>query len=78
MITERGHKRVGLHVVASEHAENVTVVACADAIGDAIPPTILFKGIRTKPEYGDDLPPHAEFQMTPKGSMTTSIPSLCG
>ncbi|KAJ8939465.1 hypothetical protein NQ318_022518 [Aromia moschata] len=41
VLAQKGVKR--LHLVAPEHAENVTVVGCVSAIGTAIPPIIIFK-----------------------------------
>ncbi|XP_045771781.1 uncharacterized protein LOC123871831 [Maniola jurtina] len=69
VLTAKGRKRV--HQIANEHAESVTVVGCGNAIGSAIPPMILFKGKRLKPEFRDNLPPGSLVKMTPKGSMTT-------
>lgn len=64
-----GTKRV--HIVAKEHGESVSIVSCGNALGSAVPPMILFKGVRMKPEYVDNLPPSSACQMTPRGSMTT-------
>lgn len=69
VLAQKGGKRV--HVVAPEHGENVTVVACGNAMGNAIPPMIIFRGKRRRPELGDDLPPGSSVEMTEKGSMTT-------
>lgn len=69
VLTAKGRKRV--HQIANEHAESVTVVGCGNAIGSAIPPMILFKGKRLKPEFNDNLPPGSLVKMTPKGCMTT-------
>ncbi|XP_050305584.1 uncharacterized protein LOC126742823 [Anthonomus grandis grandis] len=71
VLAQKGAKRV--HLVAREHAENVTVVACANALGHVIPPMILFKGQRGKPCYSDGLPAGSAVHMTAKGSMTTEI-----
>lgn len=71
VMARKGSKRV--HMVAPEHAENVTVVGCCNAIGNAIPPMVIFKGKRLKPEFQDNLPPGSLVQMAPKGSMTTSL-----
>lgn len=68
VLAKKGARRV--HVVANEHAQNVTVVSCANAIGSVIPPVILFKGKRLKPEWTDQFPPGGIALMTPKGSMT--------
>lgn len=71
VIAQKGAKRV--HMQASEYAENVTVVGCVNALGNAIPPMILFKGIRKKPEFDDNLPTGSIVRMAPKGSMTTEL-----
>lgn len=73
VLAQKGARRV--HIVGNEHGENVTIVSCGNALGSAIPPVILFKGKRMKPEWNDGLPPGSEIIMTPKGSMTTA--SFC-
>ncbi|XP_063245200.1 uncharacterized protein LOC134546350 [Bacillus rossius redtenbacheri] len=67
----KGNKRV--HLVAPEHAQNVTIVACGNAIGQAIPPMILFKGKRCKPEWEENMPAGTVIEMTDKGSMTCEV-----
>ncbi|CAK1585467.1 unnamed protein product [Parnassius mnemosyne] len=69
VLAQKGVKRV--HTLASEHAENVTIVSCGNAIGNTIPPMILFKGKRLKPEWEDNLPPGSLVAMAPKGSMNS-------
>lgn len=71
VLAAKGAKRV--HLVAQEHAENATIVACANALGQAIPPVILFKGKRMKPTFSDGLPTGSKVMMSPKGSMTIEI-----
>lgn len=44
VMSEKGVRRV--HMVASEHAQNVTVVACCNALGNSIPPIVLLRGQR--------------------------------
>ena len=66
---KKGSKRV--HFVSKEHGESVTIVGCGNAIGTVIPPMILLKGKRMKPEWKDNLPAGSDCQMTSKGSMTT-------
>ena len=44
VLAKKGSKRV--HLVAPEHGENVTTVACGTATGIVIPPMIIFKGQR--------------------------------
>jgi hypothetical protein len=71
VLSRRGSKRV--HLVAPEHAENVTIVACANALGTSIPPMMIFKGQRLKPEWKKDMPPGTEVVMSGKGSTTTAL-----
>lgn len=68
VLAKKGAKRV--HLVANEHGQNVTIVSCGSALGCAIPPLVLFKGKRLKPEWQDSLPPGSLALMTAKGSMT--------
>ncbi|XP_018578485.1 uncharacterized protein LOC108916669, partial [Anoplophora glabripennis] len=73
VLAKKGAKRV--HLVAPEHGEDVIVVCCGNASGIFIPPAILFKGKRLKPEWKDTLPPGSLVLMTPKGSM--NITTFC-
>ena len=68
---QKGSKRV--HQQGQEHGENVSIVACANALGMAIPPMIIFKGKRDNRHFGDNLPPSSIYRMSPKGSMTTEL-----
>lgn len=67
LLAKKGSKRV--HMVAPEHAENVTVAACVNALGRMI----IFKGKRAKPEFYDNLPLGSIVRMSPKGSTTSSL-----
>ncbi|CAB3230666.1 unnamed protein product [Arctia plantaginis] len=71
VLAEKGNTRV--HLVAPEHAENVTIAMCVNAVGIAIPPMIIFKGIRYRSELTSNLPPGTKVSMAPKGSMTSSL-----
>ena len=71
VIAKKGQKRV--HLVAPEHGENVTVVACANAAGGTILPMIIFRGKNRRDNLGDALPPLACFEMAEKGSMMHEI-----
>ncbi|XP_076824884.1 uncharacterized protein LOC143470554 [Clavelina lepadiformis] len=71
VMAKKGAKRV--HMVAAEHAENATLVVCANAAGNVIPPMVIFKGKRMKPEFADHLPPNSLVCMSDKGSMTTEL-----
>ncbi|KAJ8969110.1 hypothetical protein NQ314_001920 [Rhamnusium bicolor] len=65
LLARKGARRV--HLVANVHSQNVSIVACGNAIGTAIPPMILFKGKRMKPEWGDSMPPGPLLLITEKG-----------
>ena len=71
VMAQKGEKRI--HLVAPEHAENVTLLVCANAAGCAVPPMVIFKGKRSKPEYSDSLPPNTLVCMSDKGSATTEL-----
>lgn len=71
VLAEKGSKRV--HMIAEEHAENVTIAMCVNATGNTVPPMILFKGKRLKPEFSENLPAGSLVKMAPKGSMTTEL-----
>ncbi|XP_026328035.1 uncharacterized protein LOC113236244, partial [Hyposmocoma kahamanoa] len=71
VLAEKGSKRV--HLIAPEHAENVTITMCVNAIGTAIPPMILFKGQRQRPDLSENLPAGTLVRMAPKGSMTSDL-----
>lgn len=70
VFARKGSKRV--HLIGQEHAENVSIVGCGNALGQMIPPMLLFKGKRKKIEWMDNLPPGSQIEMTEKGSMTTA------
>ncbi|XP_072389641.1 uncharacterized protein [Diabrotica undecimpunctata] len=70
VLAKKGEKR--LHFVAPEHGENVPIVSCGTAVGQVIPPMIIFKGKLRKPEWEDYLTPGTAVEMTDNGSMTTS------
>lgn len=71
VLAQKGIKRV--HLVAPEHAENVTVAACVNALGNPVPPMVLFKGKKLKSEFTDNLPTGTLVKMAPKGSMNTAL-----
>lgn len=68
VLAKKGAKRV--HLTAPEHGENVSIVGCGNALGQSVPPFVLFKGKRFKPEWSDHLPPASKVIVTNKGSMT--------
>lgn len=62
-----GAKRV--HMLA----EDVTLVICGNALGQAISPLILMEGIRQTPERSIRLPPDSAIQMTEKETYDYTI-----
>lgn len=71
VVALKGTKRI--HLVAPEHAENVTVVGCSSASENVIPPMIIFKGKRLKSEFEGNFPAGALVKMAAKGSMTSEL-----
>ncbi|CAG4979857.1 unnamed protein product [Colias eurytheme] len=70
-LAENSNKRI--HLIAPEHAENVTIAMCVNAVGRAIPPMILFKGQRKRPDLKKNVPNGTLVKMAPKGSMTSDL-----
>uniref|UniRef100_A0A2A4JD70 HTH CENPB-type domain-containing protein n=1 Tax=Heliothis virescens TaxID=7102 RepID=A0A2A4JD70_HELVI len=71
VLAKKGAKRV--HLQSSEHAESVTIAGCVNALGTAIPPMVIFKGKRLKPELHDNLPPGSLVEKSAKGYMTNEL-----
>lgn len=71
VLAKKGAKRV--HQRGKEHGENVSIVGCVNAIGNALPPVVIFKGKRIDEEWRDDLPAGSEICMSEKGSMTVPL-----
>lgn len=71
ILAKKGAKRV--HFQSSEHAESVTIAGCVNALGTAIPPMIIFKGKRLKPELYDNLPAGSLVEKSSKGYMTNEL-----
>ncbi|XP_074032075.1 uncharacterized protein [Leptinotarsa decemlineata] len=71
VLAQKGAKRV--HLQSSEHAESVTIAGCVNALGISIPPMIIFKGKRLKPELYDNLPPGSLVEKSAKGYMTNEL-----
>ncbi|KAI4455768.1 dde superfamily endonuclease [Holotrichia oblita] len=71
VLAKKGAKRV--HLQSSEHAERVTIAGCVNALGTAIPPIIIFKGKRLKPELYDNLPSGSLVEKSAKCYMTNKL-----
>ncbi|KAJ8957157.1 hypothetical protein NQ318_007717 [Aromia moschata] len=72
VLTEKGTRRV--HIVRNEHGEYITICTWDSS---AVPPMILFKGKRMKPERKDVLPTWSRALMTQKGSATVVTFGAC-
>ncbi|KAK9737293.1 hypothetical protein QE152_g10838 [Popillia japonica] len=71
VLAKKGAKRV--HLQSSEHAESVTIAGCVNALGSAIPPMIIFKGKRLKPEIYDNLSQGSLVEKSAKDYMTNEL-----
>lgn len=71
VIATKGKRDV--HQLSSaEKGETVTIIACCNAEGKYIPPYVIFKGKRKKPEFEDGLPPGSACIMSPKPAYVSS------
>lgn len=67
VIATKGAKDVHT-LISSERGENVSIIACCNAEGRFLPPVVIFKGQREKPEFKDGLPSGSKVYMNPKSS----------
>jgi len=72
VLAAKGDKSV-LQVTNSERGQNVTVMACCNAAGNFIPPMIIFKGVRCKPEFADGSPPGTLIEMSESGYISADL-----
>jgi hypothetical protein len=56
VVSAKGKREI-ISLTDVKRGENVTVVTCFNAAGTYVPPMIIFKGIRKKPQFQDGLPP---------------------
>jgi len=68
----QGDKSV-LQLTNSERGEMVTILACCNATGNYIPPFVIFKGVRQKPEFSDHMPPGSVIKMSDTGYINTEL-----
>lgn len=71
VLAQKGAQRVYLQ--SSENAESITIVGCVNALRTAIPPIVIFKGKRLKPELFDNLPPGSFVEKLAKGYMKIEL-----
>jgi hypothetical protein len=72
IVTTKGVRDVIKFTIA-ERGENVTVVAFCSTSGAFIPPFVIFKGIRFKELYKQDLPSGSDVAMSSWGYVNDSI-----
>ncbi len=53
-----------------QYNEKMLIIACCDAEGQYLPPSVIFKGIREKKEFLYGLPPGSMVFMNEKSSYT--------
>jgi len=53
--------------------QNVTVMACCNAVGNFIPAMVIFKGVRCKPEFADGAPPETLIEMSECGYISADL-----
>ncbi|XP_065650858.1 uncharacterized protein LOC136079024 [Hydra vulgaris] len=69
IISARGKKRVGIMTI-SEQGNSVTAVVCVSAAGFYVPPILIYKRKRMKPEITNGAPPGTVFSTQEKGWMS--------
>ena len=74
--TAKGVRDV-IKFTSAERGENVTVVACCSASGVFIPPFVIFKGIRLREVYKQDMPAGSDVAMSSSGYINEDIFSNC-
>lgn len=65
-------KEAQVHLIASQHAQNVSIAMCVNTAA-AFSPMIIFKGPWQKPAFHDGLPAGSFVNLIPKGSMITEL-----
>lgn len=68
VIGARGKRRIGA-MVSNERGESTTCVVCMSATGFFVPPMLIFKRKRMKPELGNGSPPGTVLSAQEKGWM---------
>ncbi|XP_065642522.1 uncharacterized protein LOC136074146 [Hydra vulgaris] len=72
IISARGKKRVGI-MTSSERGNSVTAVVCVSAAGFYVPPMLIYKRKRMKPEITNGAPPGTVFNTQEKGWMSNEV-----
>lgn len=72
-VVSRKGKREVVSLTNVERGQNVTVAACMNASGAYLPPMVIFKGVRKRPEFQDGLPPGSITVMSESGYINEEL-----
>lgn len=72
VFASKGKKQVGA-VTSAERGKHFTVIACANAIGNYVPPALIISRKNYKAEYFDGIPPGSLDLCHPSGYMTGDL-----
>ena len=72
VLTEKGARQV-YSVTTGERGETFTVLGCMSASGSYIPPYIVFKGVRKRPEWSEGFPPGTRIEVSDTGYMKDEL-----
>lgn len=67
VVATKGAKNVN-SLTCAERGENISVIACINAEGVALPPALIFKGVRENSALSVGLPPGSQIYMNRKSS----------
>ncbi|XP_023233357.1 uncharacterized protein LOC111633062 [Centruroides sculpturatus] len=56
-----------------ESGEKATIIGCVNALGSYIPPFIVFKGVRKRLEFSNNLPSGSEVRLTKRGWINEEV-----
>jgi DDE superfamily endonuclease len=72
ILAAKGDRSV-LQITNSERDENVTVTGCCNAAENYIPPMVIFKGQRNKPEFEDGMPAGTAVKTSDSGHISSEL-----
>lgn len=72
VVAEKGKKQVG-RLVSAERGEHTTAEICFSAVGNYMPPMIIFPRVRYKEAFSIGAPPGAKVECNISGYMNTDL-----
>ena len=66
-MTRKGAQNVPV-ITGVEKGETISLIGCCNAEGNFLPPTLISKGVKRKPEFSVGLPPGSNVYMNPKSA----------